>query len=749
MRLAELKAYIAKKFHTGARELADSPGMSVVVNRNTGKWAIVLMRQWDAETGVQIDCCDIKCGQEVLAELAKPYLSRPFRMRGDKWVGVRFRAETQADVVFRLLDKAMSADNPYGCQIVLGKDFVDQKSKYHETLLPQGKPAHQNDRKLPDTSAASAQKQSLDLDFSKKKPDARTINEENKNVKLNQPFQCFETLLYSNNKNISDSEPNKYIDTPIPATSRNSMQDKIREMRKLYNYNGDSFALKCKNFYVQGKFMEDFEPELQQDNWIADFRMYFPTYHDLTTDQILAYFSWRRCIRNGIYPVARTIFAYIYIYELLNEIGTSSVVDSLNKLKAFEENYIHAGYGDSIMQKNVHSWMFEFAVLNCAKGGLQKDDVMMYVDPATIQRDQALLVLQNPEKYNDNEVFQALVEMGGKKLETSSTIQKKRLEAVHLFAETWRMALQRSCSEKKNFFVQCFGDVQAFPWYPLGNAVYYQKEKLSPFVFELNTLHRFCFDGSCWNEENCHDLYFDKTKLESFLHETDRKLRLYLKTGHPLQVRKYEAWASRYVDDAIERDKAEKEEARRPKVNISFYELDKIRSDACETRDKLLTDEELKNDVISNSSNKQEISEISGNNIETMHDLITEEMSTTSLKQIESIPLNENVSEQMASVSGEDTGSKPADDAPISNHAVSNVSLNNFQIQLLKNLLCGNSVKEMIAAQRGMPEIIADAINEALYDEIGDTVVICDGVSLALVDDYRDDIEKILGETTE
>ena len=41
--------------------------------------------------------------------------------------------------------------------------------------------------------------------------------------------------------------------------------------------------------------------------------------------------------------------------------------------------------------------------------------------------------------------------------------------------------------------------------------------------------------------------------------------------------------------------------------------------------------------------------------------------------------------------------------------------------------------------------VVADAINEALYDEIGDSVLICDGEDMELVEDYREDLEFILG----
>jgi hypothetical protein len=41
--------------------------------------------------------------------------------------------------------------------------------------------------------------------------------------------------------------------------------------------------------------------------------------------------------------------------------------------------------------------------------------------------------------------------------------------------------------------------------------------------------------------------------------------------------------------------------------------------------------------------------------------------------------------------------------------------------------------------------VVTDAINEALFDEIGDNALECDGDSIALVKDYREDVMDILG----
>ena len=68
---------------------------------------------------------------------------------------------------------------------------------------------------------------------------------------------------------------------------------KILEMMQLYEYGTSSFEMKCRNFYRQGKFMEDYEDNAP---WNGEFSRYFTTYHDLNLH--LLYVPLRAAQRN-------------------------------------------------------------------------------------------------------------------------------------------------------------------------------------------------------------------------------------------------------------------------------------------------------------------------------------------------------------------------------------------------------------------------------------------------------------------
>ena len=143
----------------------------------------------------------------------------------------------------------------------------------------------------------------------------------------------------------------------------------------------------------------------------------------------------------------------------------------------------------------------------------------------------------------------------------------------------------------------------------------------------------------------------------------------------------------------IEEDRRTVLEASRPKITLDLSGLDRIRQDAQHTRDSLLTEEEL-----------------------------------SEFRRIE----------EPASPPVSPVGSVPEELLP-------GLPLDPLPLQILRMLLRGEPVAPLIRENRLMPSILADTINEALFDEIGDTVLLCENDDLSLVEDYRDELTQLLG----
>ena len=68
--------------------------------------------------------------------MSEPYLSQPFRMKGKKWIGLSLRTIPISDVVFRLFDRAVYAEESQGYTIVLEHAPVQQTVIEPDMTLP-------------------------------------------------------------------------------------------------------------------------------------------------------------------------------------------------------------------------------------------------------------------------------------------------------------------------------------------------------------------------------------------------------------------------------------------------------------------------------------------------------------------------------------------------------------------------------------------------------------------------------------
>ena len=431
--------------------------------------------------------------------------------------------------------------------------------------------------------------------------------------------------------------------------------------------------------------MEDYEDDF---SWNGEFHQYFPTYNDMNIRQLRGYFSWRSQVRKGNYQKISTSFAYLYLYELINRIGVSSYEEALSKMREFEIKFIESGIGDKRIQRDLRQWMLGIIVLQ----GIDPKIAKEYLSSEIIEKDESTLALLSPQNHSDEEIFNALCAHYGNRLSTSAVIKKHGGYGVHLFAQVWRMTFEEYSEIGENLFEKCFGHRSTYRWYPFSNAIYMEYINPRWTSYELNECRKYIFKHASWHENSYHKMNFNRAIFCGLIHEADRKLRLYLKTGHPLTAKSDERWTSAHVDKVIEIDRKEKLEKSKPKITISFDSLEKIRQDAFITMDSLLSEEEK--DII------EEVKEVD----------IT----------VDDKPKRE-VFENKCSIALEET-----------------------ELQIISLLLNDKSVDDIIAKKMSLPEVLADKINEGFFEEIGDNVVECDLGKITLIEDYRKDVERII-----
>lgn len=604
MDLSELTAYASEKYQIQEEHRwKDFPGYSVLCHPQTGKWIALLIRQWDTETGTEIERCDLKCGSGIRFCAPDSCVSAPIRIRGDEWIDIAFDDRTESELVFRLFDRAIRINAPHGHTVVLNALTPSASELYQETPLP-----FAGDRCQP---------------------------------------------------------------------HREKQPEQIREMLRLFEDGSGSEEARARNFYKQAVFMQDYEDNVP---WSGEFIRYFPTYQDLTVRKLRGYFTWRAGVRRGVFQPIATSAAYIYLYELLNGVGADSPEDVLKKLRAFEVGYIDSGIGDTGMRSNLRRWMLEYGVVNDVPPELVRE----YADPDMMAQDASIAVLRKPGAFSDDEIFSALCVFGGKKIAESPVIQLDPPRGRHLFGEVWRSAAASRWQNGK-IFPLFFGERKTRRWYPLANAVYYEQKQPEDRNYVLNECRSFRCRKGLWTVRAFVSLSFHKERWRGFLHETDAKLRRYLKVGHYLRERAEDDWVIPFIDAAIEADRQALMEAARPNITIDLSGLEQIRRDASTTRESLLTEDEI--------------------------------------EEAEQAP------------------------PPAKEDETSAFPLDPIQIRILQALLDGQDPMKIMKAEHLMPSMAADAINEALFEAIGDTVLLCEDDRLLLAEDYREELEELLGGT--
>ena len=741
MKLSDLTAYAREKYHIREEfRWPENRRLSVLINPYNQKWAALLMRQWDEDTGEEVEVCDIRCGREVLKRLSRPFIQAPFRMHGIKWIGVRFDERTDRELVLRLFDKALFLEDARTYTVELPDLRETGKPQYMDTALPAKAEA------MPDLKKATKKEYTSGKDISQK-----DTSEKNRSELLS----WLEAEIFSPEERQSDPESNSMIE----------------KMKGLYEPGDGSFRQKCKNFYLQGMFMKDYEDDLAYNGQV---NLFIPTYHDLNTRQLRGYFAWRTGIRKGDYKSTCAAFAEIYIYELLNGIGVSSPEETFQKLDEFKENYLDAGFGNEEIRESVRRWAFEYAVIK----GMPVETAYRYMDPALKKTDEDLMRLRFPDRYSDREVYLSMCSLAGIRPDASPVIQKNEDEGMHLFAEVWRKALTGYMVGGQDLFTQCFGRMYTFRFSPLRSAVYRSGKMPEDAEYRLSECRLYYVDGGQWMEQCCRKLYFDKILLEGIYHETDRNLRKYLNTGRALRKRDREAFLSPFVDEVIEEDRRMKKEAARPKIEIDFSNLDRIRSDALITRDSLLTDDEKREIEVSEAAVLEETgnpgkadnsasqkllqkTEQENNILErTAYSERTAYLERTASSErtasLERTASSERTAFSEKTASSERTASSEECALAADKYEYEETYpeagegpggspiLDETQQRILRVLLRGDPVDALLRDLRLMPSIVADAINEALFDEIGDSVIECDGSTLCLIEDYREDLEQYI-----
>ena len=109
-------------------------------------------------------------------------------------------------------------------------------------------------------------------------------------------------------------------------------------------------------FYQQAVFMQDFADDYPEQ---VPFSSYFPYYQMMGHEQLRTYFTWRTQVRKGIVQPTSLSYVFLYIYELLNNIGVASPEAGLAQLVAL---WTALRDHDRALDKYVPRWLKDYHI---------------------------------------------------------------------------------------------------------------------------------------------------------------------------------------------------------------------------------------------------------------------------------------------------------------------------------------------------------------------------------------------------
>lgn len=470
-------------------------------------------------------------------------------------------------------------------------------------------------------------------------------------------------------------------------------------------------------FFEQAKLLEDFEDHAP---FVGQFISYYPTYRSMNDRQLRGYFTWRGNVRRGQIEDVSTSFAYVYIYELLMGVGAEPGAKAFEALETFYRAY--RAFDQASMDRNVRPWLVDYVVDH----GLDPKLAEPYTDAA---HDKAISLLEGidraavlsaPPKGSRRAPldFGTLGEEAVKLADAVDALSTYHLKdsrlykenpddlAVVLLAVFIRLSRHYARTHNQGLAETLFGTRFPLRHLMYASAIHYEPAPHPDCVFELSATRRYICKNGSWACDGYHDGGAKSAKLGDLARAVDRQLRAAIDFPAQLKDHAEPKYLVKMIDAEVA-DYLPYKEAHRPVVvDIDFSKLAQIRAAASVTQEALLVDEERED---APQAEKPETSTVSEPPTSAEPEPITPPAASGDDQQgvrNDIFGLTEDERAAMAAL----LAGRPAPDAKTS------------------------------------ADLLVDAINEKLFDLVGDTVVEfgADGAP-ELIEDYADDVREALG----
>ena len=542
-----------------------------------------------------------------------------------------------------------------------------------------------------------------------------------------------------------------YQDQPIIMTGsqlKSFVPDAIREARQLAKQGYARNLGVVDVFYEQARLLAGYEDDFE---FTGTFSHYYPTYEDMSNEQLRGYFTWRTKVRQGTVEQGSISFAYVYLYEFINLVGVTSAREGYDAMLAFGTAYRRF---DARFGRLFDTWLDDFVIYY----GL---DASLLRTRSFAKRDAAFDVLLHHESHTDGELFDALVTLGDYAIAESPFFVEHEAELRRLIAHAYRAAAQHHAKLKTTLPAKLAGRLRNERLWLFERAVFANPLNITNAEYQISPYDTVYCRGAAWFRTRYENLEYPIPWISQLLETCECALRDAYAYPNTLERK----LTTKYLLKAIEAQAANLAEETRLReeraVHIDFSRLDRIRAAAEITCEKLIVEEESEISPLRGLTAAPV--EMTGSTAHgpSVEMTMESEGADMSAPTVISSGANEAGTPPVISSEADDMSaptviSSEADDmsapAVISSGAneVSGVEkspqhpLTPDEAAFLETLLADGSIRDFERAHACMASVLVDSINDKLYDEFADICIdTCTGEPV-IIEDYVPELRDLL-----
>lgn len=381
-----------------------------------------------------------------------------------------------------------------------------------------------------------------------------------------------------------------YTDEPIlprKKTPEEKLPAPLQAARSLEKGAARMYQNRRSLFLNQAKLLEFYKDDYEGE-YIS--HCYYPTYDLLNNQELRSYFAWRTKVRNGDIQPSCSCFAYLYLYELINGIGTGTPVEGLHKMDDFAAAYKE--YESSLMNYYANwrkSYIIYYNLSDSFLGGEEREGEEAH-----------MAVLDSAQEQTDDAIAAAVKQLAPGWLNRSKFYKTHQTDMDRVIVQVLRRMHQHySARSKRTFSEQLFGSRETHSVDLFCHAVFCDPLRHENSRYYITDSHYYECRNGYWTETSCFIDSHKRRKLENLMKTIDASLRVALNDGKPIKSPSQLKWVTKVIEEevaALLREK-EQQEAAAKRVQIDYSALAQIRREAAITQDKLATEEELEEEA--------------------------------------------------------------------------------------------------------------------------------------------------------